>query len=503
MVVVQEVGGSNPLGHPWCRLVFGRTLFTFTRTGWRCPVTFTITEVSDFERLITILIEKDPLDQAENRAARRLAQNVNINGFRPGKAPRRMVERVVGRERIRHEAIEDLLGTRLAEIWEETGLEPATRPELNDLLEVSEGIEAKISVSLWPSIEEPPHYVGRQIAIEVLEEASDELVDEQLEQVRELHAELEAVERPAQTGDYVSVDIVASKDDAPLERVSSTGLLYELGTFSVFEGLTENLLGKEAGDVVDFESALSDDALPDEVPGLAEGEVIQVRVAIDEVHQKNLPELNDEWAMENYESTLDEIREQIFTRFNQERLSAMRARFRGALLSELMEEIEVDIPSALVDSRTARTWDSFRRDLEEKGFSVEDYLEEDQVDEETLTEEFRSEAKRRLVMGVLFSAVAEQAEITVEPQEVAEIINQIQAHQDEPSPDLFRGERGNAIVNRLYSDILENKVMGVLMRGAVPTDQDGTLIDLEFPPLPTEETVEAEVVEAEVEQGEK
>jgi len=461
-------------------------------------VTFTITEVSDFERLITILLENDHLYQAENRAARRLARNVNINGFRRGKAPRRMVERVVGRERVRNDAIEDLLGERLAGIWEETGLEPATRPEVDDLQEVSEGIEVKVAVSLWPSIAAPPDYEGRQVAIEVPDEVSDELVGDQLERMRDLQAELEAVERPAQSGDYVSIDLSAFKDGSPLEKPSATGWLYELGTSTVIEGLTENLLGKESGDEVEFDAALSG-----EVFELAEGEIIQVQVTVDEVHRKNLPELDDEWALEYHDSTLEELQERIFAEFNQARLGIMRSRFRDALLSELIEEIDLDLPAAVVDGNAARNFDRFLLGLEERGSSLEQYLEENQEDQDTLIEQFRSQAKKQLEVGVLYEAVAKQAEITVEPQEISEVIERFQAYQEETGQDLLGGQNGKEIVNRLYGDILENKVMDALMRGAVPTDQDGTLIDLQFPPLPTDETVEAEVVESVVEQGEK
>ena len=124
-----------------------------------------VTELSPFERKLTIRIEETDLNRAETLAARRLSQQLDINGFRRGRAPKRMVENLVGKERIRNDAIEELLESRLPTTLTDTGLAPAVTPSVDAVRDTDPGVEVDVRVSLWPVLDNPPDFRGRRFEL--------------------------------------------------------------------------------------------------------------------------------------------------------------------------------------------------------------------------------------------------------------------------------------------------------------------------------------------------
>ncbi|MDE0370713.1 MAG: trigger factor [bacterium] len=451
-------------------------------------MSFTVSEVSDFERRITLLLDSRRLDAAESRAARRLARDIHVNGFRRGKAPRRMVERVVGRERVRNDAIEDLLSDRLPGVWEGTGLAPAVSPVVDGIREVADGVEVDLLVSLWPTLATPPVYEGRTVELDAPEEIGDEAVGRYVDMYREQFAELETVERPCRAGDYVAIDLSSSHDGRSLEAPAATGFLYELGVEAAMEGLTEQLTGCEAGAVVEFEAPLRM-----AVGDLAEGTVIEVRVVVDEVREKLLPDLDDEWVADFTDfDTVSELREQVFKDLDGQRLESLRSQLRGVLLSELAEEVELDIPQAVVDASAMRMFEDFRGRLDEQKSSVEEYLEATGQDIEAVFGQFRGRATAQIQVGALLDSVAEHTGIEVRDEDILDAYQAVASRTDQSVESIAEEMAGSALENSVRGDILRTRALDILMRAAVATDGDGAVIDLRFDPPGTPEAVEDE-----------
>ena len=452
-------------------------------------MSFTVAEVSDFERRITLLLDSGRLEAAESRAARRLARDIHVNGFRRGRAPRRIVERVVGKERVRHEAIEDLLTDRLPGVWEGAGLAPAVAPVVDGIREVDEGVEVDVFVSLWPTLTVPPVYEGRTVELEAPEEVGEEAVERYVDRYREQFAALETVERSCRAGDYVSIDMRTTHEGQPLEAPSATGFLYELGVEAPIEGLTDHLLGSEAGAVVEFEAPLLV-----AVGDLAEGTVIGVQVIVEEVCEKLLPDLDDEWVSDFTDfDSVGELRDQVFKELEGERLDSLRSQLRGVLLSELTEEVALDIPQAVVDASAMRMFEEFRERLDEQGSTVEDYLEATGQDIEALFGQFRDRATAQIQVGAVLDSVAEHTGIEVTDEELFDAYETVASGMDRSAEDIAEEMAGSALESGVRGDILRTRALDALMRGVVATDGDGAVIDLWLDPPDAPEIVEAEI----------
>ena len=452
-------------------------------------LSFTVAEVSEFERRVTLLLDSSRLEAAETRAARRLSREIHVNGFRRGKAPRRMVERVVGRERVRNDAIEDLLTDRLPAVWEGTGLTPAVSPVVDGIREVTDGVEVDLFVSLWPTLSTPPVYEGRTVELEATEAIGEEAVERYLDIYREQFAELETVERPCRAGDYVAIDLRTSHEGRHLEAPSATGFLYELGVEAPVEGLTDHLLGCEAGATVEFEAPLRI-----AVGDLPEGTVIGVRVVVEEVREKLLPDLDDEWASDFTDfDSVSELRERVYEDLEGERLDSLRSQLRGTLLTMLAEEMALDIPEAVVDASAVRLYEDFRARLDEQGSTVEEYLEATGQDIEGVFGRFRDQATAQIQVRALLDSVAQHAGIEVGDEQLLDAYQAIASRTDQSVDSLAEELAGSALENSVRGDILRTRALDVLMRGVVATDGDGAVIDLRLDPPDAPEIVEAEI----------
>ena len=179
-----------------------------------------VTEAGPFERLMTLHIDESELESAKSAAARKLAGQMKVPGFRPGKAPRQVVERMVGEETLRREAIDEALPELVGAAILETELVPATPPHIEDIRDGDDGAVAiDIKLTLWPELERVPDYHDRKITIEI-PEVEDEEVEAQVDRLRNQYAELEDVERPASEGDFVMVNISALDNGTEIEDLS-------------------------------------------------------------------------------------------------------------------------------------------------------------------------------------------------------------------------------------------------------------------------------------------
>lgn len=454
-----------------------------------------VTELSTFERKLTIRFEGTPLSRAETRAARRLSGQLDINGFRRGRAPRRMVENLVGKERIRNDAIEELLESRLSSSLVDAGLAPAVTPSVDAVRDIDRGVEVDVRVSLWPMLDDPPSYRGRRFELEDEGPSSGEdAVQAHLDQYRDQFAELETVERAAVGGDHVAIDLHSSYDGRPLEAVSVSDFLYEVGSDVLLENLGDRLVGASAGDIVGFETRLRFEA-----GGLAAGTEIEARVLVKEVKEKRLPDLDDEWASDFTEfDTVDELRDDIAERLENSRLNVLRSRFENIVMAELMDEIEVDIPRAVRDATAAQMFERLSSRLQDRGLSLDEYLEAAQEEGETLAARLQEQATGRIRSQVLLDSIATDAGLEVEEAELREAYERAGSGLGESADAIAERLAGSVQEMNVMGDILRSKALATLMRGAVANDRDGNVLDLRY-----EDPDGAEAVEAETEQGDQ
>ncbi len=441
----------------------------------------TLSDAGPFEKILTLRLEEGELADAEDQAARRLSREIRIKGFRPGKAPRRIVEATVGPDRLRSEAIDDLLPSAVDQALSETDLAPAVTPSVEAMRTIDEGVEVDVRVTVWPETDHVPDYKERRIEIDS-PVVDDDRVEEQITQVRRQFAELETVTRQAQDGDFVSVDIAATAAGVEVPEATASDLLYELGSGTFVEGLDDILPGKGAGEILNFVGPLPSGF------GERAGEEVDFRVLVKEVRRVKLPDLEDDWIAEVTEfDTVDELRSNLRTRLEAVGRSTARVELRNKLLDELIDELALELPPAIVNAEMESQLHRFAHRLEAQGVTLADYMRVTGIDREALTGDLRNQAERSIRIDILLDAVAADAELTVSDEEL-EAAGEAMAEGAEDPQAVRTALADSAQSKALRSDILRRKALERLEAGALPVDQTGTVLDLSPAPLPDEET---------------
>ena len=433
-------------------------------------MTATITEAGPFERLVKFHITDAQIAEAKKAAARKLSQEIKIHGFRPGKAPLPIIEATVGVDRVRSEAIDDLVPPTLTEVLNTEEIRPAVTPELKSLDDVDGGVDVEVKVTLWPNIELPT-YKDRNVEV-TNPEVTDEDVDVQTKRMLEQFGTVEEVERPAEEGDFVSVDVSAIKDGEPVDSATASDLLYEVGSGLFLEGIDDEVTGAASGDIVNFHAPL-----PEGFGELA-GEVVGFTVVVNEVKERILPELNDEWVDENTEfETVDELTEALRDQLGDVKLRAVSREFTEKALGTLRDQVDVELPEAILRAEMDSHLHDFLHRLEENELTLEDYFETSGIPEEAFLSDLRSQAELSLLNRLVLEAIVEAEEIEVTEEDMSTALQGLAARSEDPVAYLkaFR-ESGQELA--LASDILRNRALDVILSNAQPVDEDGNPVDL-------------------------
>jgi trigger factor len=457
-------------------------------------MTETVREVGRFERVLTVELTDAEIDSAKAGAARRLAKDLKIPGFRPGKAPRPVVEAAIGSGRLRTEAIEDLIPKKLGEILTETNLAPAVTPTLEKVDDIEGGVNAEVRVTLWPELDTAPDYKDRAVEVDSPELSETDL-QASLDRMRQQFASLETVERPAGDGDFVSIDIAAFADSVAVEEASATELLYEVGSGIMIEGIDDHLRGRGAGEEVSFDASLP--------AGFGEraGTTVGFQVKVNEVKARVLPDLDDDWVNEVTEfETVDDLRSELAERLALTKRRAVLSQFRQKALDLLVDEAEIDLPEGLVTTEMDELFHRFSHRLEEGEITLADYFEASGIDQDAFIEDLRQQANRSIRTRLVLEAVAKAEDIKVSSEEVAATIDAL-ARSSENAKEVYDAFTNSPRALSLAGDILRNKAVEAVIAAAKAVDNEGNPVDLSIDeePLDSQENgQEVNAVEAEI-----
>ncbi len=452
----------------------------------------TVTEAGPFERLVSLHITDDEISAGKAAVARRLSSDLKLKGFRPGRAPTPVVEAAVGADRLRQETIEDLINPTLNQVLTDEDIRPAVNPQMESLDEVDGGVDVSVRVTLWPEIE-TPKYRDRNIEVES-PEVTDEEMEQQIQRMLEQFGTVEEVERSAGEGDFVSIDISATNDGVVVEEANAADLLYEIGSAMFIEGIDEHLVGLSAGDATTF-----DGELPTGFGELA-GQQVTFTVQVNEVKERILPEMTDEWVDENTEfDNAEDLRNALSERLADAKLQAVSRQFAELALSSLRDQLEVDLPEALVRAEMDNHLHRFVHRLEENELTLDDYFQASGIDQSAFVADLREQATMSLKNQLVLESVADAEEIEVTEEDLSAVVQSVAAQSGDPVAYLkaFQ-ESGQELA--LASDILRNRAMDAILAAATPVDENGEVLDLSLNVEPQE--VEAEIVEAELVEGE-
>ncbi|MDO8491626.1 MAG: trigger factor [Dehalococcoidia bacterium] len=352
------------------------------------------------------------LDKSLEKAYQRLANRVSIPGFRRGKAPRNLIERVLGKEAILDDALNDLIPDLYQRAVQEQDLKIIGNPSIEVV--TAEPPVFKATVPLRPTVELGDYHLIR-IAREPVEAPQTE-VDKAMERLRSAHATFEPVERAVALDDMVTMDVAGKVDDKVLVDQKAGTFRPSAGLTAPVPGFSEQLVGMAKGEEKEFTITLPADYSVAELAG--KPAVFKVKVI--EVKQQRLPELNDEFAKSVAEEfqTLDALRQRLAANLKAQAEDEARKKLEDQAVTALVETSKVDYPEELVEQEVHRLLDEQKARLGESKVKLEDYLSAINKTEEQLHEELHPTAEKGLTRSLVLGQLAEVEKIEVTPADI-------------------------------------------------------------------------------------
>jgi trigger factor len=439
----------------------------------------TVESLSPTRVRLAVEVPFDELKPSLDRAYAAIAKQVRVPGFRPGKAPARIIDQRVGRAAVLEEAVQDALPRAYSDAVRENELRALGQPQIElTSLEDGESIAFTAEVDVRPEVELPA-YNGLDITVDDVT-VDDSDVDEQVSAMRERFAVLKAADRPVQDGDYVSIDLKATVDGEEVPGGSTTGLSYEVGSSSMMEGLDEALVGASAGDTREFTTEL--------VAGEFAGRTADIAVTVRSVKEKELPELDDEFAQTASEfDTLEEFRADVRSRIERVKTLEQGGEARDKVITALLERTEVPLPESAVEGEFEWRQHDIGHRLENAGLDLDTYLSSEGQDREEFEGELRSNAMTAVKTQLILDAIADKEELGVSDAELTErVISQAQQYGVSPQEFAQQLTQGGNLP-ALVADVRRSKALATVLERANITDASGRPVELEHLRLSAED----------------
>jgi trigger factor len=422
-----------------------------------------------------VAVTDEEFDHAIDSAFRKLARQVRIPGFRPGKAPRRILEARLGADVAREQALQDALPGYYSEAVESRGLDTIAPPEIDITAGADSGpVEFDAVVEVRPAIQ-LKDYDALRVEVDA-PDVSDETLDAQVDALRERFADLEDSARPLQDGDFASIDIKGYVHDEVIDALSATDLLYEVGSGLVVDELDTELRGKRPGDILKFNASLP------ERFGERAGEEIAFQVLVKEAKQKVLPDATDEWASEASEfDTIAELRDDIRNRLDLFARVQARAAVREKVLDAVADKVDIEVPDVLVREEMERRLHDFMHRLEHQGMTIPEYLEATGQAQETFIAGLRDGSTRAVKADLALRAVVAQEAVEVSDDEVDAEVTTIAGQMGQKPEEVRRDLDRRGALEALRSEIARGKALQFLIDHATAVDEEGRTLDLTLP----------------------
>ena len=417
---------------------------------------------------LSVEVDEDEFDKAVSAAYRKIAREVRIPGFRPGKAPRKVLEKRLGEQVGREQALNDALPEYYAQAITDNDVDAIDAPHIDITSGEEEGPVAFDAVVEVRPVVQVPGYGGLRVEVP-RPEVTDEEVDAQIDRMRQVQATFADVDRPAQTDDAVIIDITGTLDGEEQDGLTADDYSYTVGAKAITEEVDEQLTGAKAGDILEFDATHPD---PDEERQL------QFKVLVKQVRERVLPDADDEWASENSEfETIDELRRSIRDRTSIMRRAQAQSALREATGAALAKLVEEDVPDALVNHEMNHRAQDLAMRLQAQGLTPEQWLAITGKSSEDLTAELREAAETSAKVDLALRAVAdaEQLECTDEDldHELSEVAERVGETVARVRAEFERG--GNLAAVR--SDVRKRKALEWLLERVEIVDEDGHAID--------------------------
>ncbi len=373
--------------------------------------------------VLTFEVEADKVNDALDKAFKKVVQKVNVPGFRKGKMPRGLFEKQFGVESLYQDAIDLMLPEAYSNAVEETGIFPVDRPEVDvESIGKNEKAVFKATVTVKPEVK-LGDYKGLEVEVPSAE-VTDEDVQEEVTKLQERHAELVVVEDgEIQNGDTAVIDFAGYADGEAFEGGTSENYSLEIGSNSFIPGFEEQLVGLKTGDEKEVEVTFPEEYHAENLAG----KPATFKVKIHDVKRKELPELDDEFAKdanENVES-LDELKAELRKTLEEQRKTESENAVRDALLEKAADQADITVPDAMVNTEVDRMLQEFGQRLQAQGMNLDMYFQFSGQTEEDMRNQFKEDAEKRVRVNLTLEAISEVEDVQVSDEEVEEEISKM------------------------------------------------------------------------------
>ena len=429
----------------------------------------TVEKLSPTRVRISVEVPFTELQADFDRAYKQLAQQVRLPGFRPGKAPAKLLEARVGRGAVLEQVVNDALPARYSEAVTTEDLRPLGQPDI-EVTKIEDGEELVFTaeVDVRPDID-LPDLAELKISVDSVEVGDDE-VEAEMEGLRARFGTLKGVERPAQTGDFVSIDLSASVDGEDVPDGKTEGLSHEIGSGQLIEGLDEAIVGLSDGESATFTTKL--------LAGEHAGQDAEVTVTVKSIKERELPEPDDEFAQLASEfDTIAELRENLIEQVRRVKRIHQAEAIRDNALETLLDLVEVPLPQAIVQAQVDSALHNAIHPLDHDEEKFAETLEAQGSSRAKFDADNREAAEKAIKTQLLMDAISDDLEIQVGENDLSERVVLMSRQYGVEPQQLIQLLQQNNQLPAIYADVRRGLAVAAVVEAATVTDTDGNVVD--------------------------
>jgi len=429
----------------------------------------TVEQLSPTRVRINVEVPFEELKPDFDRAYKALAKQVRIPGFRPGKAPAKLLEARLGRGAILEQVVNDVLPGRYSEAVTTSEIKVIGQPEI-EITKIEDGQELAFSaeVDVRPEIS-LPSYDDIEVTVDAFT-VEDSDIDEQLQSLRQRFGTLTGVERAVQNGDFISIDLSATVDGEEVADAATSGLSHEVGSGQLIEGLDEAVIGLSAGESAEFTSNL--------VAGEHAGKESVIKVTVQSVKERELPEADDEFAQLASEfDTLDELKDDLKGRVERTKKVEQAGEIRDKVLETLLDKVEVPLPEAVVQAEIDAVTHDAVHGFDHDEARLAEALEAQGSSREEFDKDTKEAAEKSVKTQLLLDAIAEAEDTQVGQEELTErILFQSQRYGLSPEQFIQQVQQAGQL-GAIFADVRRGKALAGVVGRVKVTDSEGNAVD--------------------------
>lgn len=428
-----------------------------------------VDKLSDTRVKLNVTVPFDELGKEIDQAYKAIAQQVNIPGFRRGKAPRQLIDARFGRGPILEQVVNDMLPTRYEQALAENDLNPLGQPDIDvTKIEDNDVVEFTAEIDVRPEIEVPDF---TQISVTVPElKVDDAAVDSELDTLRERFGELKDTKRKLKKDDFAIIDLEATINGEKLEDASAEGLTYRVGADDLMDGLDKAIKGLKTGEEAEFTSEIQ--------YGDHKGEEATVKVTVQQTKERKLPELDDDFAQLASEfDTVEELRNSTREQVEENAKAQQAADIRDEVLKVALAQTEFALPESVVDEQVHNQLHQLLGQMAHDENALAQLLEAQGTTREEFDAQSREQAEESVRTQLFLDAVADQEQPEVSQQELTDhILFTAQSYGMDPNQFVAQLQQSGQIAN-LFSDVRRGKALAIAISRTQVADEAGNPVD--------------------------